>query len=682
VGALVGVFRRGLFGAAVAAATLVFVSTAVATTSAGPAGGAQAPRSLTSPPTVLASNWKPTTAQTVPGSTYYYNSGVSCVSSVFCMSAGTEYNGSGYVPLFQQWNGTAWATTPVSFTPVGYLETLGVSCVTTAFCVAVGFQLVMKGSSDVPFALEWNGSGWTSQTVPLPTGQTTAVLNAVSCLIATDCFADGYVGSGNSARALVEQWNGTQWTVVPVPDTANVYSELDGISCSLRTFCMAVGTYELSTPPNDDTVLVEVWNGTSWQMAPGNSSPGSTTNSYLQSVSCAGSGFCAATGDTYGTSGTSYRTLMEIWNGSAWSITPSTNFGTNGDYMYGVSCVSATSCSAVGSYYTDPSEDYFQNEAFTWNGTTWAAVTPADFAIPESLPGPEAGLGGVSCIADWACMAVGYASAASDSYFAWNIEAPMARSGYRFVASDGGVFNYGAGAPFLGSLGGTPLNAPIVGIGIMPAGDGYYLVGADGGVFSYGSAKFYGSTGNIHLNKPIVGMAVTPDGGGYWLVASDGGVFAFGDAQFYGSAGNITLNKPVVGMAAAPNGKGYWLVASDGGIFNYGPAAPFLGSTGNLTLNKPVVGIAATTTGQYYLVASDGGIFAFPSGPSGLPFYGSTGNLTLNKPIVGMTTVQGGYYESGSDGGIFAYPTGSGGLPFYGSTGNITLNKPIVGVAS
>ncbi len=44
--------------------------------------------------------------------------------------------------------------------------------------------------------------------------------------------------------------------------------------------------------------------------------------------------------------------------------------------------------------------------------------------------------------------------------------APIARSGYRFVASDGGVFAYGSGAPFLGSMGGTALNAPIVGMAV------------------------------------------------------------------------------------------------------------------------------------------------------------------------------------------------------------------------
>jgi hypothetical protein len=83
------------------------------------------------------------------------------------------------------------------------------------------------------------------------------------------------------------------------------------------------------------------------------------------------------------------------------------------------------------------------------------------------------------------------------------------------------------------------------------SGSGYRMVASDGGIFSFGEAKFYGSTGDVALNKPIVGMATTPAGDGYWLVASDGGIFSFGDAKFYGSTGGMTLNKPIVGMASA-----------------------------------------------------------------------------------------------------------------------------------
>ncbi|HUE06199.1 MAG TPA: hypothetical protein VMP41_02150, partial [Acidimicrobiales bacterium] len=64
---------------------------------------------------------------------------------------------------------------------------------------------------------------------------------------------------------------------------------------------------------------------------------------------------------------------------------------------------------------------------------------------------------------------------------------------------------------------------------------GYWEVASDGGLFGLGAVNFFGSMGGTPLNKPIVGMAATPDGGGYWEVASDGGIFNFGDAGFFGS---------------------------------------------------------------------------------------------------------------------------------------------------
>jgi hypothetical protein len=247
--------------------------------------------------------------------------------------------------------------------------------------------------------------------------------------------------------------------------------------------------------------------------------------------------------------------------------------------------------------------------------------------------------------------------------------------GYRFVASDGGVFDFGD-ASFRGSTGGMTLNKPVVGMAATPSTSGYWLVASDGGIFSFGDAQFRGSMGGRPLNEPIVGMAATPNGGGYWLVASDGGVFGFGNAQFYGSTGSIHLNRPIVGMAATPDGAGYWLVASDGGIFAYGDAQ-FYGSTGSLVLNSPIVGMAAGPGGAgYWLVAADGGIFAYGDAQ----FYGSAGSLRLNQPVVGMaaTPDTNGYWLVAADGGIFTY----GDARFFGSTGGIPLNKPIVGMSS
>ena len=122
-------------------------------------------------------------------------------------------------------------------------------------------------------------------------------------------------------------------------------------------------------------------------------------------------------------------------------------------------------------------------------------------------------------------------------------------------------------------------------------GPGYRLAAADGGVYSF-CEPFYGSMGGVPLNRPIVGMASTTDAHGYWLVASDGGIFNFGSASFQGSAGGIALNAPIVGMASTRDGGGYRLVASDGGIFSFGSAS-FQGSAGDIALNAPVVGIGA-----------------------------------------------------------------------------------------
>ena len=161
------------------------------------------------------------------------------------------------------------------------------------------------------------------------------------------------------------------------------------------------------------------------------------------------------------------------------------------------------------------------------------------------------------------------------------------------VGGDGGVFSWGPNAPLLRlrrSASAGPTDRRDRGDAeqrrVRPRGR------VDGGVFAYGpGGAFYGSMGGHPLNQPVVGIAVDPATGGYWLVARDGGVFSF-NAPFFGSMGGTPLNKSIVGIAAAPGGNGYYLVAADGGVFAFGPGATFQGSTGSLRLVQPVVGMS------------------------------------------------------------------------------------------
>jgi hypothetical protein len=82
-----------------------------------------------------------------------------------------------------------------------------------------------------------------------------------------------------------------------------------------------------------------------------------------------------------------------------------------------------------------------------------------------------------------------------------------ATSGYWLTSADGGVFAFDS--PFFGSAGNLALNADVVSIAATDGGQGYRIVGADGGVFCFGAAQFLGSMAGTPLNKPVVGMAST-----------------------------------------------------------------------------------------------------------------------------------------------------------------------------
>ena len=267
-------------------------------------------------------------------------------------------------------------------------------------------------------------------------------------------------------------------------------------------------------------------------------------------------------------------------------------------------------------------------ELVAGDGSTYAFNAPTLMNLPgnPTLGPPLCAVPSTS----WSCARVGIgATGGVPGPGYWVGEAGQSTGGNGQILYGGDVYGYGNTNTCSGNSSVVTTN-PVV--GMSSAQGGALLVGADGGVFAFCSAQFYGSMGGQPLNEPIVGIAATPDGMGYWLVASDGGIFSFGDAKFYGSMGAKPLNRPIVGMAATPDGKGYWLVASDGGIFAFGDAT-FAGSEGGSPIVSPMVAIAANPDGTgYWTVASDGGVFAFGDAP----FLGSAAGHTSGSPIVGI----------------------------------------------
>jgi len=324
--------------------------------------------------------------------------GVSCPSSTDCVAVGFDVA----FPLSEAWNGAKWTVRPVSV-PTGALGggLQGVSCPSTSMsgCTTVGAYTESSGNG-AALAERWTNGRWVIQPTPPTTGGTngTAILLAVDCVKAADCIAvgtDGFANSGQSAT-LVEQWNGSSWAVLPSPTPPGfAWSVLNGVSCSSRTSCIAVGYSQPSS--GNAFMLAEGWNGVEWTMltVP---EPAGATQSSLASVSCAPASGCVAVGAAT-IAGTDIQSLAEGWDGSQWTIEPTP--GLNAPELNGVSCPAPDDCTAVGSY--DTSGDTGDPLAETWNGTAWSV---------DSTPSPSgrtmAWLWGASCVSAISCEAVGF----------------------------------------------------------------------------------------------------------------------------------------------------------------------------------------------------------------------------------------------------------------------------------
>jgi hypothetical protein len=276
----------------------------------------------------------------------------------------------------QSWAGRVQAAA----TTGAFLE--GVSCrPATSACTAVGFRISSNGAPST-LAERWDGTAWVSQPTPTPehNGRQGAELDGVACTSRTACQAVGSSFGTGGHRLFGAGWNGTRWASQAYATPAPVAGP-SGVACAWRKDCMAVGgRTNLGT-------LAEHWNGTRWSARP------TPRRGVLVSVSCPASNSCTAVGFS-----ASQNHLAEHWNGTKWSaqVSPSIPEYTSLD---GVSCVSTSNCMAVG---WQGSEDVTGPLVEHWTGGRWTVPT-----VPDPDPGGAAELNSVSCTSASNCMAVG-----------------------------------------------------------------------------------------------------------------------------------------------------------------------------------------------------------------------------------------------------------------------------------
>jgi PKD repeat protein len=160
----------------------------------------------------------------------------------------------------------------------------------------------------------------------------------------------------------------------------------------------------------EETTLAERWNGIEWQALNTVELGGAQPTNRLEAVSCNTPSACMAVGSHLSKIGSQFlwAPLAERWNGSAWSLQaipepPASEEAS----LSGVSCASANSCTAVGSYrQISGSDSYAEVLGERWNGTSWSVL---EMPGPAQPPGwwHETWLFAASCPQAEACTSVG-----------------------------------------------------------------------------------------------------------------------------------------------------------------------------------------------------------------------------------------------------------------------------------
>jgi hypothetical protein len=272
--------------------------------------------------------------------------------------------------LVMRWNGSRWTVSHYGHGST-WSEFVGVTTTSASNVWAVGDTLSdAAGAEQHTLAEHWNGKYWKWFYTPTPGGN--ANLTGVAATSTRNAWAVGDTHSGLGAP-LIEHWNGTSWAKAHYPAPAG--GSLVAVAAASAGNAWAVGSIRANPKGTRQTTLIEHWNGSAWTRVP-SPNVADRHGSLLQGVTATGLDSAWAVGFSFGGRGSTDRPLILHWNGVRWSQVHSPN-PTGDTLLSAVSAASPTDAWAVG--YTNPTR-CGRNQvpcgtaAFRWNGKTWTAT--------------------------------------------------------------------------------------------------------------------------------------------------------------------------------------------------------------------------------------------------------------------------------------------------------------------
>jgi hypothetical protein len=226
--------------------------------------------------------------------------------------------------------------------------------------------------------IHFDGTTWTAFSAPMIKGDNNSFLQGVVDISPTLAWAAGNVTDGAHAGQVIEQWNGTKWSLFPAPkfgkkDQANVFA----MTSSSANDVWAIGSL-VNLGTGLVSPLFEHWNGTAWTATTGESS-----NDFLFGASADATNDAWAVGFNVSDSIT---TSAMHWDGTNWKRVATPNVGEGTNKLNAVLALAPNDVWAVG--FSTPVAPPKQAATLTliehFDGASWTVV-PSPKVGPNSV---------------------------------------------------------------------------------------------------------------------------------------------------------------------------------------------------------------------------------------------------------------------------------------------------------
>ncbi|HST04143.1 MAG TPA: hypothetical protein VLQ48_05340 [Chloroflexia bacterium] len=320
------------------------------------------------------------------------------------------------------WNGAAWSTVsnPGS-DPVLNYQLSDVTALPSGEAWAVGSG--GSGTTSNTLTMHWGGGGWAIVSSPNPVPFN--YFAGVSAISPNDVWAAGYSYLNGASVTLIERFTNPCAPPSPTPTltrtatrtptrtatrTATVNPSFSATRTATRTPTITPTMTTTGTSTNTPTFTstrTATHTGTStatptatptcgiaWRLVDSPNAPNRDGNSLDDVVALSANDAWAVGASTNGPTFLAPKTLIEHWDGVAWSIVPSPN-GDNttgrANVLHAIAAVSTNDVWAVGWY--DTGTNGYHALLLHWNGSVWA-LSPE----PNVRLGPSLGIADVAAL--------------------------------------------------------------------------------------------------------------------------------------------------------------------------------------------------------------------------------------------------------------------------------------------